>query len=91
MIQTSPPKGSFPGAVAQAFYTVENNKVILTDRDGNALRDPEGRDYGKTLAETGHNAHETAAILLRRFRTQVRGNRVAGFDGPLNYPKIKVV
>lgn len=71
--------------MAQAFYIIENNKVVLTDRDGNALHDPEGRDYAKALGE-GDNPHQVAALLLRRFRTKMSGGHVAGFGpGPLNY------
>jgi hypothetical protein len=85
-IQTAAPKGSFPGAVAAAFFIVENNRVVLTDRNGHALHDPEGRDYAKELNE-GDDPRQVAALLLRRFRTKVRGDRVAGFEpGPLRYP-----
>jgi hypothetical protein len=87
-IQTAAPRGRFPGAVAQAFFIVENNRVVLTDCDGNVLHDPEGRDYTRALGE-GDNPHQVAVLLLRRFRTKIRGGRVAGFEpGPLNYSPV---
>jgi hypothetical protein len=68
--------------VANAFFIVENNHVVLTEH---ALHDPEGRDYTRELGESD-NPRQIAGQLLRRFRTKVRGDRVAGFEaGPLNY------
>jgi hypothetical protein len=87
-IQTQSPRGSFPGAIAQAYYVIDNKKVTLTDRDGNTLHDPEGRDYVKAL-DKGDNPRQVAALLLRRFRTKMNGSRVTGFDpGPLKYPRL---
>jgi hypothetical protein len=84
-IQTASPRGSFPGAVAQAYYVVDNNKVALTDRQGNTLHDPEGREYTKELAKDD-NPREIAARLLRNFRTKLRGSTPNGFDrGPINF------
>ena len=88
-IQTAAPSPGLPaGAVANAFYIVENNRVTLTGRDGYALHDPEGREYTRELGK-GDDARQIAAQLLRGFRTKVRGDRVSGFDRPLVYPKLK--
>jgi hypothetical protein len=52
-IQTAAPSGRFPGAVANAFFIVENNHVVLTEH---ALHDPEGRDYTRELGESDNPA-----------------------------------
>jgi hypothetical protein len=84
-VQTAAPRSSFPGAAAQAFYIVDGSRVVLTDRDGAVLRDPEGRDYAQLLGE-GDNPHQIAGRLLQRFRTKLRcDDRPHGFDGPLDY------
>jgi hypothetical protein len=86
-IQTAAPRArNDGGAVAIAYYVTDNKKVTLTDRDGNVLHDAEGKDYSRTLAEND-SAHQIAALLLRQLKTKVRGDRVAGFDRPLVYPK----
>jgi hypothetical protein len=85
-LQIAAPSRALPGgAVSQAFYVVENNKVTLTSRDGRVLHDPEGRECSRTSGETD-DPHQVAALLLRNLRTKVRGDRVAGFDRPLVYP-----
>ena len=71
-IQTAEPRGRFPGAVAQAFYIVEKNRVVLTDRDGHELHDPEGRDYARALGE-GDNPQQVAALLLEEAVRASRG------------------
>jgi hypothetical protein len=87
-IQISPPSRALPGgAVSQAYFVEEGGKVTLTDRDGRPVHDPEGRDCSRALAKND-SAHQVAALLLRNFRTKVRGDRVSGFDGPLTYPKL---
>jgi hypothetical protein len=87
-IQIAAPSPSLPaGATADAFYVVENNRVILSGRDGHAVHDPEGREYTRELGK-GDNPRQIAAQLLRGLRTKVRGDRVSGFDGPLRYPRL---
>jgi hypothetical protein len=87
-IQIAAPKGSFEGSVAIAYYVISDDKtkVTLTDRTGLMLHDAEGKECSRTLAK-GDNPHQVAALLLRGFRTKVRGDRVSGFDRPLNYPR----
>jgi hypothetical protein len=81
------PSRALPGgAVSQAYFVEEGGKVTLTDRDGRPVHDPEGRDCSRTLAESD-NPDQVAALLLRNLRTKVRGDRVAGFDRPIVYPK----
>jgi hypothetical protein len=87
-IQTAEPRGKFAGEVAQAYFVIEDDRVILTDRDGHALHDPDGGDYAQTLGE-GDNPKQIAARLLRRFRTKFRSDRVRGFDRPLHYQPLK--
>jgi hypothetical protein len=88
IIQTSPPGPGLPaGAAAEGFYVVENGKVTLTGRDGFPAHDPEGREYTRELGKDD-NPRQVAALLLRNFRTKVRGARVSGFDRPLVYPRL---
>jgi hypothetical protein len=90
-IQTAAPTRALPtGAVASAFFIVENNRVVLTDHNGHALHDPEGRDYTRELGGTD-TPREIAGQLFRRFRTKVRGDGVSGFDRPLVYGKAQRV
>ncbi len=83
-IQTAAPRGKSPGAVAQAYFVVEDNRVFLADREGHHLHDPDGRDYSRAMGE-GDTPKEIAAQLLRRFRIKFRGDRPAGFGRPLDY------
>ena len=87
-LQTARPKGDFAGAVAQAYFVVKGKQVVLTDSAGNTLHDPEGREYVQEPIGTD-TPRETAAKLLRRFRTKMRGDRPSNFDQPLKYPRLK--
>jgi hypothetical protein len=91
-IQIRPPKGEFPGQVAEGAYIVKDGLVILTDRDGNPARDGDGKFYKRKLAD-GENPKVIAGRLTRELRTALRGKNapVNGFDGPIRYPKISVV
>ena len=83
-IQTAASRGTFHGACAQAYFVVEDDQVILTDRDGHQLHDPDGRGCAQALTE-GDNPRQIAARLLRGFRVKIRGDRVNGFDRALDY------
>lgn len=87
-IQTAAPKGDFAGRVAQAYFVVKGKQVALTDSAGNTLHDPEGRECVQEPIGTD-TPRETAAKLLKRFRTKLRGDRPSGFDQPLRYPPLK--
>jgi hypothetical protein len=90
-IQIAAPSRALPaGATAEGYYVVEDNRVILTGRDGFPAHDPEGREYTRELGKDD-NPRQVAALLLRSFRTKVRGDRVNGFDRPLIYSKAQKV
>jgi hypothetical protein len=87
-IQISPPGPGLPGgAISSAFYIVEGGKLTLTDNGSRPLYDFEGKSCTRMLA-AGDDPHQQAALLLRGFRSKVRGDRVSGFDRPLRYPKM---
>ena len=96
-VHIKPPKGDFPGQVCHGCFTVADNVVTLTDRDGNPVRDEHGKLYTRKLGPPT-NAHVDAGIaagfLTKEFRLAMRGGRPAGFSGggggfsgPLNYAR----
>jgi len=36
-VQIRPPKGTFPGEIAEGFYCVVDNAGVMTNRDGKPL------------------------------------------------------
>jgi hypothetical protein len=85
-IQIKPPKGEFPGQTAEGAFIVENDTVILTDREGNPARDGDGKFYKQKLVD-GQNPKMIAGRLTRELRSALRGKDAAknGFDGPIHY------
>jgi hypothetical protein len=63
---------------------------LLTDREGNPAGEERGRKFTHKLA-VGEDAHAIACKLTKELRLALRGNSapVAGFEGPINYPKLK--
>src|SRR5262249_36908115 len=90
IVTIKPPKGSFPGQVAYGWYTLRDCVVTLTDREGNSAGDETGRKFTHKLA-AGEDAHVIACKLTKELRLALRGNSapVAGFEGKINYPKVK--
>jgi len=88
--QVRAPRGDDPGTVVEGAYTVTNNVVTLTDRQGVPVRDGDGNVYKKKV-EHGDTAKAVAARMTKNLRLSLRGKdgRVGGFDrGPLVYPKL---
>ena len=79
-IQTRAPRGRDPGAVAVGWYCVVDNAVVLTDEDGRPL----GSD--KRCLNPGEDVHLVACRLVRRGQS---GGRLSGFNGPMNYPRLR--
>jgi hypothetical protein len=88
--QVRAPRGSDPGAAVEGAYVITDGVVHLTDRDGNPVRDDNGKLYAKKIAN-GDTAKVIASRLTKDFRNALRGkdNRVSGFGAPLQYPKPK--
>ena len=87
IVTIKPPKGSFPGQVTYGWYTLRDGVVTLTDREGNPAGEETGRKFTHKLA-----AREDArAIACKLTKHALRGNSapVAGFEGPIIYPKLK--
>ena len=87
-VQTRAPRRDDPGAAVEGAYIVKDDVVHLTDREGNPVRDDNGKLYSKPIAN-GDTAKVIASRLTKDFRSALRGKdgRVNGFDRPLQYPK----
>ena len=80
-IQTRAPRGTDPGRVAEGFYVVVDNAVVMTNQDGKPL------DDSKHYLGPKDDPRLIACMLTRR-RGRTAGP-VNGFDGPIRYPKIR--
>ena len=88
-VQVRRPRGpGDPGAAVEGAFIVKDGVVHLTDRDGNPVRDDNGKLYSKPIAN-GDSAKTIAGRLTKDFRYALRGKdgRVNGFDRPIRYPK----
>ena len=80
IIQIRPPKGKFPGEVAEGWYCVVDNAVVLTDPAGKPLSGE------KRHLNPGDDARLIACRMVRGRR---RGSTVGGFHDKLLYAKLK--
>ena len=92
IVTIRPPKGNFRGQVCYGWYTLQDGVVTLTDREGNPAGDETGRRFTHKLAP-GEDARAIACKLTKELRLVLRGNSapVAGFEGEINYPKVKYI
>jgi hypothetical protein len=78
------------GAVTFGYYTVDDGIVTMTDKDGI----PAGVETGKTFShklKRDEDPREWAARMTKELRSEFKGGKdrvVAGFDGPIPYPKL---
>ena len=91
-VTIKPPKGSFPGQVTYGWYTVHDGVVTLTDREGNPAGEETGRKFTHMLAP-GEDTRAVACKLTKELRLALLDNSapVAGFEGKINYPKVKYI
>ena len=82
------PSGDHPGHVLEGFFTVENDTVLLVDRDGAAVKDAHGGTYSRKLT-ANENPNSVAHRLLRTHCGATRHKTVNGFDGPIFYSNFK--
>jgi len=89
-VTIKPPKGTYRGQVTYGWYTLQDGVVTLTDRKGNPAGEETGRKFIHKLAP-GEDACAVACKLTKELRLALRGNSapVAGFEGQINYPKLK--
>lgn len=84
--QIKGPTENHPGQFAEGCYTVADDAVTLTDRNGIPVRDNDGKFYKRKMA--GQPARLIAARLTKEFRRALLGkNHIGGFNGPISYPK----
>jgi hypothetical protein len=76
-VQIKAPRGTFPGEVAEGWYVVFENNVILTDQDGKPIT-------GVAKQHIGPDG-DARLIACRMIRNRRRPS--SGFDRPLSYPK----
>jgi hypothetical protein len=80
-VQIKAPKGQFPGEVAEGFYCVVANHVVLTDEAGKPVS-----GAAKHYLASGDDARLIACRMVRNNR---KGRAsVAGFNRPISYPKL---
>jgi hypothetical protein len=78
-VQIRPPKGQFAGEIAEGWYVVFENNVILTDQNGKPVGAP------KHQLGPGEDARLIACRMVRNNR---KGRAsAAGFNRPIHYPK----
>ncbi len=80
-IQIRAPRGKDPGKIAEGWYCIADNAVVLTDQNGK----PIGNE--KHHLEPGGDARLIASRMLRR--RQKGGSSVSSFGGKIAYPKWK--
>jgi hypothetical protein len=76
-IQLKAPRGNYGGEIAESYYVVVDNCVVLTDADGRPL------DSEKHYLSPGADPHIVAYRLLRQRRASPRG-----FSDKINYPRM---
>jgi hypothetical protein len=80
-VQIRAPRGTFHGEIAEGWYCVVDDAVVMTDRDGKPL------DNTKHHLTPGEDARLVACRLVRQRR---RGSSsVSGFNHKIAYPKLK--
>jgi len=75
-VQVRAPRGNFPGEVAEGWYCIVDNALVMTDADGKPV------DNEKHYLIPGEDARLKACRLVRRGRTGPRG-----FGDKINYPR----
>ena len=80
-IQIRPPRGSFPGEIAEGWYCIADGDVVLTDEKGKPLGDQ------KRHLNPGDDARLIACRMLRGRRSSQRS--ISEWSSPISYPKAK--
>jgi hypothetical protein len=75
--QTARPRVNFPGAIAEAMFEVEGDRIVLFDLNGNKI--------GQREIVGTQTPKEAPAVLWLR---NTIGNRRSDFNRPLHYPKL---
>ena len=89
-VQIAPATERDPGQVTFGFYTVDGNVLTMTDGEGAVVRHQNGEPY-KHILEPGQDPRPIAARFTKEIRKAATGERIAGFWGRINYPKIGIV
>jgi hypothetical protein len=79
-IQTRAPKGNDPGKIAEGWYCIVDNAVVITDAAGKPVGDE------KHHLAPGGDARLIASRLLRQHQNARSSSGT--FAGPIRYPKI---
>ena len=90
IVTIKPRKGSFPGQVAYGWYTLQDDSRYANRPRGKSSRRGNWKKFTHKLAP-GEDERAVACKLTKELRLLLRGNSapVAGFEGPINYPKLK--
>jgi len=82
------PSGYDPGQVSFGYYTLEGNKLTMTDGDGKPFRRASGDAVQHTL-RPGDNPDSIACVLARDLRKQLHGDS-AGFWRRIDWPATSI-
>jgi hypothetical protein len=75
---------SYPqGKVIECYYVVSKGTVILTDSDGEPLRDSWGEPYGDKVRDGLHHSVIASRLALKRHRTN--SDSMEEFRRPIDY------
>jgi hypothetical protein len=77
-IQLQRPGGNFPGKIGTGIFTVEDDTVLLVDKNGSPI---DRVRYGRKL-KPGEDAKAVACVLTR----QRLGGKSTSFNRPIQYP-----
>jgi hypothetical protein len=73
-----------PDQVAEGFYVIRENTITMVYGDGNPVQLDDAPVTAKI--PPGGNPDSIARVLTKRIRKALRGEKVEGFDAPLQYP-----
>jgi hypothetical protein len=73
-----PRSAADPGECETVYYILAGDVVKVTDQDGALLRFEDGEPC-KQVLEPGDNPKQVAALLGRRYHTQMYGDSERGF------------
>ena len=88
--QVRAPKNGDQGVTVEGCFTVDGNRVTMTDREGKPIIDDEGKRWSREIPENC-SARQIAARMARELRIKFRGGeRATGFGMPIPYEPQKL-
>jgi len=91
IVPLTPPSKGREATWTYGYYTVKDDVVTMTDKDGKPVIDQHGKTYSQKL--DGETPRLIAARLTKKIRLALRGTRpgqVAGFNRQIIYPPLGI-